>query len=148
MRTITGKAKALRNKLTEDIDKDPDSYQEVMAAFQLPKNTQEEKNKRNAAIEQGLKNAALVPLGVARHALDVMDLATDTIKKGNRNAVTDGAVGALAARTAGLAALLNVRINLRSIKDEKFVQELTQEVKDLEKRLLEAEKAIIAQVEF
>ena len=75
MKTITAAALNLRKKLVKDIDKDATAYNAVMKAFKMPQNTEKQKDRRNKAIQAGLKNASLVPLGVARDALSIMDLA-------------------------------------------------------------------------
>ncbi|MBT8331131.1 MAG: cyclodeaminase/cyclohydrolase family protein [Deltaproteobacteria bacterium] len=146
MQEIAQAAADLRTKLANDIENDAQAYQEVLAAFKLPKNTDEEKKQRSGAIQQAFKTAATVPLGVARDAVNIMDLAARAIKDGNPNAVSDGAVAVLAARTAALAAVFNVKINLSSIKDTAFVAELTQEIEVLEVQVIEKEKEILAQV--
>ena len=136
----------LRKKLQNDIDNDAQAYQEVLAAFKLPKNTGDEKKQRSSAIQQAFKIAAKVPLGVARDALKIMDLAFRAITAGNQNAVSDGAVAVLAARTAALAAAYNVKINLVAIKDTTFVAELRQEIEEIEQQVIEKEKKILAGV--
>jgi formiminotetrahydrofolate cyclodeaminase len=138
----------LRKKLQNDIDRDAQAYQEVLTAFKLPKNTEDDKKRRSDALQQAFKNAATVPLGVARDALKIMDLASRAVKNGNPNAVTDGAVGVLAARTAAIAAAYNVKINLGAIKDSDFVEKLTREIEDLEHQVIEKEKKILAQIKF
>jgi formiminotetrahydrofolate cyclodeaminase len=134
--------------LQNDIDNDAKAYQEVLAAFKLPKNTDNEKKHRSQVIQEAFKNAARVPMEVARDALKIMDLAHRVITQGNKIAVTDGAVGALAARTAALAALYNVKINLDSIKDPAFVEEFTAEIENLESRVIQKEKEILEHVEI
>ena len=99
------------------IDKDSAAYNEVFAYFKLPKTTDEENAARSAAIQEATKQAALVPLEVARKALDMMSVIADVARLGNRNAVTDACVAMMSARSAVLGALLNVRINLGSLKD-------------------------------
>jgi formiminotetrahydrofolate cyclodeaminase len=136
----------LRKKLQNDIDNDAQAYQEVLAAFKLPKNTGDEKKQRSSAIQQAFKTAATVPLGVARDTLKIMDLAFRAITAGNQNAVSDGAVAVLAARTAALAAAYNVKINLGAIKDTTFVAELRQEIEEIEQQVIEKEKKILAGV--
>ena len=131
-----------------EVDNDSNAYQDVLAAFKLPKDTQEEKEQRAEAIQAAMKNAARVPLGVAYDALQVMDLAEKAIKNGNRNAVSDGAVGTMMARTAVLGALFNVKINLASVKDKAFVEEMMREVNKLESRVHEREKEILSYVEI
>ena len=65
------------------------------------------------------------------------------VQKGNPNAVSDGAVAAMMARSAGLAAICNVRINLPSVKDADFVEKITRKIERLEKELVNREKEIL-----
>ena len=128
MKKIRKTAEDLRKKLQNDIDNDAKAYQEVLAAFKLPKNTDSEKKQRSSAIQQAFKTAAKVPLGVARDAITIMDLASRAIARGNQNALSDGAVAVLACRAAALAAAYNVKINLGGIKDPDFVEEMTRQI--------------------
>ena len=146
MNDIAGKSTELREKLTAAIDRDAEAYSEVMAAFKLPKATDQEKGLRKPAIQKAFKHAALVPLEVAKHAVKVIDLAGRAVDSGNKNAVTDGLVAAMNARTAALAALYNVKINLGSIEDDEFVKKLTREINDLEQQAKSKEQKILANV--
>ena len=132
MRAVAAKAAGLRFSLTADVDRDSDSYAQVLKAFQRPKATEAEKAARTEAVQEAFRQAALVPLGVARAAVSLMDLGRIVIAKGNPNAASDGAAGVLAARMAARTAVYNVRINLRSIKDETFNAELRREADRLE----------------
>jgi formiminotetrahydrofolate cyclodeaminase len=133
MRAVADRAAALRAKLTGDIDRDSEAYAQVLAAFARPKATPEEKASRAQAIQEAFRHAALVPLGVARDALQAMALGRQVIAGGNPNAASDGAAGVLAARMAARAAVYNVKINLGSIKDEGFTAELKAEADRLER---------------
>ena len=146
MNDIAGKSTALREKLTAAIDRDAEAYSEVMAAFKLPKATDQEKELRKLEIQKAFKHAALVPMEVAKHAVKVIDLAGRAVDSGNKNAVTDGLVAAMNARTAALAALYNVKINLSSIEDDEFVKKLTREINDLEQQAKSKEQKILANV--
>ena len=132
-----------RKNLVEDIDKDAEAYNEVIAAFKLSRDTEEEKYYRKEAIQEQLKQAALIPLRVAKNAAKLLDLASKVVEKGNKNAVTDGAIAAMMARTAVLSALYNVRINLSSIKDGEFVDRVSKQVQHLETDGIEKEKEIL-----
>ena len=125
------------------IDKDSAAYNEVFACFKLPKTTDEEKAARSAAIQEATKQAALVPLEVARKALDMMSVIADVARLGNRNAVTDACVAMMAARSAVLGALLNVRINLGSLKDRDFVLQLQTEADTIEQTACRREKELL-----
>lgn len=132
----------------EDIDRDAEAFNKVMAAFKLPKATDEEKKIRKDTIQESMKNAASVPLEVARKAFEMMEQITTVVEKGNKNAVTDGAVAAMMARTSVLSALFNVKINLSSIKDEEFVKRVSDEVYELERKVNELEKEILSKVDL
>jgi formiminotetrahydrofolate cyclodeaminase len=119
-----------------------------MAAYKLPKATAEEAAVREQKIQDAIKHAALIPLEVARDALAVIDLAGRAILKGNQNAASDGAVAAMNARTATLAAIYNVKINLSTIRDYIFVEKLTQEVKDLQDQVVAKENEALSYVEI
>ena len=148
MQEVAQTVQNLRKKLVTEVDKDSNAYKDVLAAFKLPKTTEDEKKQRTQAIQNAMKNAARVPLGVAYDALQVMDLAEKVIRNGNRNAVSDGAVGTMMARTAVLGALFNVKINLASVKDRAFVEEMMGEVNKLESRVHEREAEILSYVKI
>ena len=148
MHEIAGRTAELREKLTAAIDRDADAYSEVMAAFKLPRASDREKESRKSEIQKAFKHAALVPMEVAKHAVKVIELAGRAVESGNKNAVTDGVVAAMNARTAALAALYNVKINLVSIEDDEFVKKLTREVNELEQRARDKEKEILTYVKI
>ena len=137
-----------RNKLIADIDKDSNAYDAVIAAYRLPKSNDEERDRRSGAIQETLKNAVLVPLEVAKMGLDIIKLAGNIVRDGNKNAITDGAVAAMMARTALLSALYNVKINLSSIKDEAFVNEISDQVRDMEIKIQKLEQGILAEIDL
>ena len=124
---------------TCDIDRDSAAYHAVFSAFQLPKGTEEEKAARTHQIQEATKVAAEVPLQVAQKACQLMDTIRVVAIEGNRNAVTDACVAMMCARTAVLGALLNVRINLSTINDLEYVDELKKEAERLEKETVEKE---------
>ena len=142
MAEMTDKGKNLAKKLLAAMDKDANSFNGYMAALGMPKGTEEEKTIRRAAMQDALKSASLVPLNTAKAAAE-FPLAEAAVKSGNRNAVTDGLVAAMMARAAVLGALLNVKINLGSIKDEAFVQELQAACGALQKEAIAAEQRIL-----
>jgi formiminotetrahydrofolate cyclodeaminase len=148
MNDIAGKTAELREKLTAAIDRDAQAYSEVMAAFKLPKATDQEKELRKLEIQKAFKHAALVPLEVANQAVKVINLAGRAVDSGNKNAVTDGVVAAMNARTAALAALYNVKINLNSIEDDEFVKKLTREINDLEQQAKAKEQKILSSLKI
>ena len=144
MAEIAKSAAALQKELVLDVDRDSEAYDGVAQAFKLPKETEEEKAIRSAAIQENTKKAALVPMEVARRASALLPAIEAVVAHGNQNAVTDGCVAMMCARVAVVGALFNVRINLTSIKDEEFVARLREEADRLEADILAREAAVIA----
>jgi len=143
MQELSTRFEKLSQKLIEDVDRDSDAYNRVFAAFKLPKETDEEKQLRSEAIQQETKYAAQVPMEVARAVYEVLPQIDAIAQKGNSNAVTDACVSMMCARTAILGALLNVRINLTSIKDEAFVNAMREEADTIEAHTILQEQALL-----
>lgn len=143
MEVLQAKAEAIRNRMLELSQADADVFNIFMNALGLPKNTDEEKAARTAAIQQAYKDAAMVPFEIGELANQIFDLAELASRKGNQNLITDGIIAAINARAAVKSAFLNVRINLSGIKDESFVEELTSKMYAIEKDLDVKESSII-----
>lgn len=146
MRAIAARAAELQRGFVSDIDADSDAYNKVFDAFKLPKETDEEKAARSEKIQQATKIAAEVPLEVARKAHGMMDMIAQVAADGNQNAVTDACVAMMCARTAVLGAILNVRINLSSLKDEEYVAAVKSEVDSLQREAVATEQALLEKV--
>ena len=144
MEELQTKAKAIRNRMLELSQADADVFNIFMNALGLPKNTDEEKIARIAAIQQAYKDAAMVPFEIGELAYQIFDLAELASKKGNQNLITDGIIAAINARAAVKAAFLNVRINLSGIKDEAFVANVSAKMNAIEQDLDTKEAAIIS----
>ena len=128
MNEVLKKSNALKEKLTLLIDEDTNVFNNVMAAYKMPKETDEEKEKRRNAVQNALKNATNVPLDVMKQCVNVLTLAKTVSEKGNKSSVSDAGVAALMSLAGLNSAALNVEINLSGIKDEKFVSEMENEV--------------------
>ncbi len=113
----------LAASLLRRVDLDTEAFNGVMAAFKMPKATDAEKAARSQAIQAGYQQAVQSPLGIAVECLEVLRLADKLIGKFNLNALSDFGVAALEAQTGLEGAVMNVRINLPSIKDARFVSE-------------------------
>ena len=105
--------------------------------------TEEQIVERAQAIEDATKEAAIVPMQVAEEIASVMETVIYVAHKGNRNAVTDACVAMMTARTCVLGALLNVRINLASIKDEAFVKQMKVKADHLESEAIRIETKLL-----
>lgn len=121
---IAEKADRLKDELLKLSDKDCQAYNEVVKAYRLPKGSEIRKEK----IQEVLKYAAEVPMETAKKSLEVLKLASFSAAKGNQNCVSDARCAIELATAAIYGALENVRINLKLIKDEKFSEDLRDEI--------------------
>jgi glutamate formiminotransferase/formiminotetrahydrofolate cyclodeaminase len=142
MQAIIPRAEKLRSQQTSAVSQDAAAFNQVMAAFKLPKDSDEEKAARSKAIQEATVQAALVPLGVAERSTDTIELAVETAQKGNVNAISDAASAAALARACYQGASLNVRINAQGLKDQKQAKEWIKTLEELNKRIDRAEKAL------
>jgi glutamate formiminotransferase/formiminotetrahydrofolate cyclodeaminase len=147
IKQVLSESEKLRKRLTELIDEDTEAFNDVMKAFKMPKETDEQINKRKQAIQEGYKIAASVPLETAKTCEQILDVALVVAEKGNKNSITDAAVSAIMAKAGVESALLNVKINLGSIKDEKFVKKISKEIEELQKNATSKTNKIMKIVE-
>jgi len=105
------------------LEADVAAYTAYSQAAKMPRDTDEQKAVRTAAMQDALKNATMPPMHIAEAAVKVMDLCMPAAEKGNKGAVSDAGVAVLMAEAALRSAALNVLINLGYIKDQDFVAE-------------------------
>jgi len=122
MREVLAGAEALRARLADMVAEDIAAFNGLMAAYGLPKQTDDEKAARGAAIQHALIAATEAPLACARACADVIKLSMRAAEVGNRNVISDAGVGALAAQAALRSAALNVDINVPSLQDQVFAK--------------------------
>ncbi|HSG41736.1 MAG TPA: glutamate formimidoyltransferase [Anaerolineales bacterium] len=143
MQAVRVMAEKLREELYQAVDDDAIAFEALMGTFRLPKETDEEKTARKAAIMQATMNAAHVPLHVAEDAVKVMELAIKCARSGNVNAISDATSGFAMCRAALTAAGYNVRVNINSLGEvSSSGGRMLQELADLEKKADELEKEI------
>ena len=120
MRELLAESESLRARMSEMVAGDALAFDSLMAAYKLPKSSDDEKAVRSAAIQAGLKAATEAPLACARAAAEGVRLAAQAVDKGNTNVISDVGVGVLASAAALRSAALNVHINAPQIKDRSF----------------------------
>ncbi|HRY53642.1 MAG TPA: glutamate formimidoyltransferase [Spirochaetia bacterium] len=118
------RAQGVKAALLRAVDEDTAAFNLIMEAMKLPKGGEAEKAAREAALQEGYKKASLVPLETARACLEAISLCALAAASGNASSVTDAGVGALMARAGAEGAVLNVLVNLGSVKDAAFAAEL------------------------
>ena len=125
-------AQTIKDELIKAVDKDTQAFNAVMAAGRLPKATEQDRRYREAQMLAANEKAAQVPYETAEACLAALKACLIAVTAGNRNSVSDGAVGALMAHAGLKGAVLNVRTNLASIPNDAFARELLSKCSALE----------------
>lgn len=134
-------SEALRHELLGLADADVAAFTAVSAGYAMPKESDAEKSARTAAIQAALQVAARVPMTTGERCLDVLRLVAPVAAQGNSNVVSDAATALYLADAALRAAVVNVNINLKFIRDDAFV---TQAAAQRDQLLADAAAAIVA----
>jgi len=113
-----------QDKFLELMNKDADVFLNLMSAFKLPKESSDEKKIRSDKIKEGYQGALEIPLNVAEEAYKVYEYVKIAAKLGNKNVISDSGVSALLLQASIESAVLNVKINLASIKDENYKEKI------------------------
>jgi glutamate formiminotransferase/formiminotetrahydrofolate cyclodeaminase len=125
------KADDIKEKLYRLVSDDAKAFDEVMAAFKLPKENDEQKAARNEAIQKATIGATRIPLKVMELSYEAIRLSQIVAEKGNVNSLSDAGVSSLAGRAAVMGAYMNVRINLPGIDDEKVKNEIQSQAEQI-----------------
>jgi glutamate formiminotransferase/formiminotetrahydrofolate cyclodeaminase len=142
MQAVRVMAEKLRLEMTQAVDDDAASFEAVIGAFKLPKDTVEQQKARTAAIQLATLNAANIPLHSAKRSVRIMELAIKCAERGNLNAISDAMSGFAMSRASLTAAAYNVRINVNSLPDPSAGGEYLAELVELEKKADELESKI------
>jgi len=132
---VIEKMKDYSGKFQTMMDGDAAAFDGVMNAFGLPKNTPEEKAERTEAIQKSLKTATESPFHTAENVVIVAQYAREMVKFGNKKAVSDASCALELCRAAFNMAMENVDINIDSIKDETFCEEMKGKCVELKQKL-------------
>jgi formiminotetrahydrofolate cyclodeaminase len=132
LKELQSRLSSMRQRLLENVDRDAQSYEAVMAAFKLPKSTETEKAGRAQAIEEAAKNATSVPLETAELSAEVRKIISSLRDITIPAAAPDLAVALDLAGTAKRGAIVNVRANLPSIKDRDYLDRVERNLEALE----------------
>ena len=144
VKELLDEAEEVRQSLLALVEDDAAVFNSFMACYKLPKATEAEKAARTAAIRSAAKQAAEVPLAIARASYRALMLAERLVCIGNPGVITDGACSAILARAALRCAEYNVRINLGLTKDEEYNHGVQAELNNLLKNAEELEAGALA----
>lgn len=137
------KAQQYKATLIELVDADTRAFNKIMAAFGLPKSTDDEKAARHAAIQEATRFAIEIPFKVMQTAYESMAVIKAMAETGNPNSVSDAGVGALCARASVMGAFMNVRINAAGYEDKAFVEDMLARGRKIEADAIALEAEIL-----
>tara|TARA_E500000331_G_scaffold270436_1_gene261994 strand:+ start:1334 stop:1969 length:636 start_codon:yes stop_codon:yes gene_type:complete len=143
---VLEESELLRVSLEDAVKKDVEAFDEVMSAYALPKETDEEKSTRSEKIQEALKIAIDAPMECAILAAKVIPLTKTIAEIGNVNIISDAGVAVLAARAAFKSAELNVYVNASALNDRKLAEKKIDEISQLAKVVDIEENAIFLYV--
>ena len=143
-RSIHQRADELRGRLAQLADADAEAFDQVSAAYKLPRETDAQKHTRTAAIQAALVLAADVPLQTARVCAEVLELAEEAAPILNHSVISDVLVGALLSQAALKSAVINVEINQASMTDPAAIERLAAELRPAERGVEERVERILA----
>jgi glutamate formiminotransferase/formiminotetrahydrofolate cyclodeaminase len=141
------KGQLLKDKLLALVDEDTRAFNTIMNAFGLPKDSDEQKNARKAAIQQASKYATEVPFRTLQTAVEAIPLILQMVNKGNPNSLSDAGVGASCLLTAMQGAWMNVLINAQGLDDKAWAADIMAKAEKLIQEGRSACNAIIMEVE-
>ncbi len=145
--TLAETAQHVKDELVHAVDADTEAFNEVLDAMRMAKDTPEQIEARDAAMCEGYKSAARVPLGTAQLCNQALKLCLDAAQVGNDAVMSDAGVGALMVFAGVQGAIYNVRINLPNIDDADFVAEMNKDLQGLLQDARETCDAVQREVE-
>jgi len=141
------KGQQIKDELLKAVDEDTEAFNQIMTAFSLPKNSDDEKKIRSEAIQNATKTAMEVPFRVMQLSASAFPLLKAMVESGNPNSISDAGVGALAIRSAVLGSYLNVKINSSGLKDVAFKEDILKKADLIKNETIKMESEIISLVE-
>lgn len=133
-RQIQRRALAIQKRLLRAVQDDARSYERVMAALRLPRDTERQKQRRLQSLEWALQRATQPPTIVCEASVELLEHSQILLSEGNPSAWSDTAVAALLARAAMEGGFFNIQINLESIKDRAFSDRMNRQIRQLKDR--------------
>jgi methenyltetrahydrofolate cyclohydrolase len=143
MEEMKKRALAAQKKLFRAIDEDSKSFDAVMKAFRLPRNSERERLRRSKEIQNAYQRATLTPQLVCQHSLELLGYSKTLILKGNPNAISDAGVAAFLADAAMAGGLLNIGINLAAVTDKIFAKKMDRLMRNWARKRNQLMKAIL-----
>ena len=123
-------AEELRARLLSCIDEDAKCFEPLSRAYGISKDNPD----RDAIMEKALRKACTAPMHIMKAAAESIELHAQLEQKGSALMQSDVAVGVLCCKAALCGASMNIYINVRSMKDEKYASKLRRQTDNLLKK--------------
>jgi formiminotetrahydrofolate cyclodeaminase len=146
MEEMKKEALALQKRLFRAIDEDSKSFDAVMKAFRLPRDSERGRFRRSREIQKAYQRATLTPQLVCQHSLQLLRYSKTLILKGNPNAISDAGVAAFLADAALAGGLLNIGINLAAVTDKTFAKKMNMLMRNWARKRNQLMKAILTKL--
>ncbi len=146
LKSLQKELQQLQQELVGLIEEDARAFEPLAAAYQLPKNTEEEKLHKETVMEKALYSASLAPLRIMEKCARAIEILEIMALKGSRLAISDAASGASFCRAALEAAALNVFINTKAMTNKINAQELNKQADVILNEYLPRAEAIYSQI--
>jgi glutamate formiminotransferase/formiminotetrahydrofolate cyclodeaminase len=143
VREIIAESETMQKSLLELVDEDAQGFSNLMQAYRLPKETEQEKSARAAEIQSKLRGATEVPLETAESATRVLSLAKSLSDFCNEKAFSDLQTAVFLAHASTMGALSNVATNLAGIRDEEYQKRIRSRLEAIQKQIDQDKSAAI-----
>jgi len=143
MEGIRRKGLSIQKRLFRAIDEDSKSFDAVIKAFRLPKNSEKERLHRAREIQKAYQKATFTPQLVCQQSLQLLEYSKTLILKGNPNAISDAGVAAFLADAAFAGGVLNININLVAVTEKAFSKKMNILMKNWARKRNQVMRAIL-----
>ncbi len=143
MERIRRKGLSIQKRLVRAIDEDSKSFDAVIQAFRLPRNSEKERLRRAREIQKAYQKATLTPQLVCQQSLQLLEYSKTLVLKGNPNAISDAGVAAFLAEAAFAGGVLNININLAAVTEKRYSKKKNLLMKDWARKRNQVMKAIL-----
>jgi len=143
VKNLLNKSSKIMSKLKDLTRADIEYFDTFIKVLGMPKETEEQKQKRTEAIQHALKEAANTPMAIARLGIEMLSIANRMAEIGSKMVISDAGVAAYLIESSIHSALITADSNLVLIKDEKFVDNMNKEKKDLQEKAIALRKKTV-----
>ncbi|MDF2523456.1 MAG: sugar transporter substrate-binding protein [Clostridiales bacterium] len=147
IKVILKKAEVLQKELIALVEEDAKVFEPLSKAYGLPKNTEEEKAKKEEVLEDALRIACSVPIKIMEKSMEAIALHEELVRKGTRIAISDVGVGVLFCKSSLMGASLNVYINTKLMKDKEYSENINRMTEIMLKEGIERADKVYCEVE-